>query len=280
MEVCLPPRGRAVEVLGDCPTCRVEGARVELVADEIAAESRCRLCGERAVDGVVVAPGLRFVDEVVARDALAGWAREDGEPDVEAFVRANFSGKALPEVCAALVAGAPVETSLEVVAWLFGGRGAFAGVSALGARLRHEDEPTDAVELAPVTSAATPLDPRDVTRALCAIVLADGRVHPAEEPLLQEALLALGAPAPTPADRRVWRPNEVGPVADPAATLSWMRRLALADAEADPSEVRLLRAYARAWRADVDAIEIVEPTWWMRLGQAWTKWRRGSAPAA
>ncbi len=276
----LPPRGRAVEVLVDCPTCRVEGARVELVADEIAAESRCRLCGERAVDGVVVVPGLRFVDEAVARDALAGWAREEGEDDVDAFVRANFSGRDRAQVCAALVAGEPVETSLEVVAWLFGGRGAFAGVSALGARLRHEDEPTDAVELAAVTSSPTAFDPRDVTRALCAIVLADGRVHPAEEPLLAEALLALGAPVPTPTDRRVWRPNEVGPVADPAATLSWMRRLALADAEADPSEVRLLRAYARAWRADVDAIEIVEPAWWVRLGQAWTKWRRGSAPAA
>ncbi len=55
----LPPRGRAVEVLVDCPTCRVEGARVELVADEIAAESRCRLCGERAVERWQMAPGLR-----------------------------------------------------------------------------------------------------------------------------------------------------------------------------------------------------------------------------
>jgi hypothetical protein len=271
----MPPRGRALEVLVDCPTCGVEGARVELIAGEAAEETRCRLCGERTRDGVCVEPAAPRDTLPAARARLLRWAAEEDEPDVEAFVRANFGGSTLESVCARLVAGERVETSLEVVAWLFGGKGAFAGVGAIGARLRREDETTDTVDLgAPEVAAPRGPDPRDATRALCAVAMADGRVHPAEEPLLTEALAALGCPAPLPEDRRVWRPNEVGTVPDPAATLAWMRRIALADGEADPSEVRLLRAYARAWRTDLEEVHVDDPPWWRRLGEIWAKARR------
>ena len=89
-----------------------------------------------------------------------------------------------------------------------------------------------------------------------------------------QAIAALGCPAPLPEDRRVWRPNEVGTVPDPDATLAWMRRIALADGEADPSEVRLLRAYARAWRVDLEDVRMDAPPWWRRLPEIWAKARR------
>ncbi len=92
--------------------------------------------------------------------------------------------------------------------------------------------------------------------------------------MLTQALAALGCPPPTAEDRRVWRPNEVGSVPDPAGTLAWMRRIALADGEADPSEVRLLRAYARAWRVDLEEVRVDDPPWWRRIGEIWAKWRR------
>jgi hypothetical protein len=52
-----------------------------------------------------------------------------------------------------------------------------------------------------------------------------------------------------------------------------MRAIALADGEADPSEVRLLEAYARAWQVPLAAIAVAEAPWSTRLAQAWRKWR-------
>jgi hypothetical protein len=261
----MPPRGRSVEVLVDCPACRVEGARVEVVAGEVAEESRCRLCGEQTREGRVTRPADSRDTPAKAEALLRRWAVEEADPDVDAFVRANF-GAELPVVCAKLVAGERVETSLEVVAWLFGGRGAFAGVSAVGARLRAEDEPTDAVELAaPEAGPRAGPDPLDVTRALAAARMVDGRDPPEAALAFEEARIALGAPELPAGQLRVWRPNEVGSVRDPAQTLAWMRRIALADGQVDPSELRLLRAYARAWRVDLEAVSLDERPWWQHL---------------
>lgn len=314
-------RGPSVEVLVDCPNCRIEGARVEIVVrgdhlgegaarrEDRAVSGRCRMCGAADEGGVPVRAGIRAWDEARVRAALADWAAEEGERDVAAFVRANFGESDLAGIVRKLVAGERVETSFEVVAWLFGGRGAVAGMTpdaaqayAEGASPGHdgtaEDGSTDLPEGEPgatsgealrrarrhpvATVRGQPPPPpesridarrRAATRALCAARAADGRQHPAEETVLTEALAALELPAPVPGDERVWRPNEIGGVPDPAGTLRWMRALALADGEADPSEVRLLEAYARAWQVPLEAITVAEPPWTTRLGQAWRKWR-------
>ncbi len=301
-------RGPSVEVLVDCPNCRVEGARVEIVVrgeqdgqrGDHAVSSRCRMCGATEEAGVPVRAGTRAWDEASTRAALADWAAEEGEHDVAAFLRANFGERDLGALVRKLVAGERVETSFEVVAWLFGGRGAVAGMTPDAAQAHAEarhvrtdvgavpDRATDLHDGAADATAGEalrrgqPPPPQDrhledrrraATRALCAARAADGRQHPCEDPVLAEALAALDLPAPEPADERVWRPNELRGVPDPAGTLRWMRAIALADGEADPSEVRLLQAYARAWQEPLESITVAETPWSTRLGQAWRKWR-------
>ena len=350
-------RGPSVEVLVDCPNCRVEGARVEIVVrgdhlaeasarrEDHAVSGRCRMCGAADEGGRVLSAGARAWDETSVRAALASWAAEEGETDVAAFVRANFGERDLEGIVRKLVAGERVATSFEVVAWLFGGRGAVAGMTpdagqahvvgshsvaghgdgeasgevggadttagealrrarrhrwsrrdlrwrAWGGSVRLKATPRQARRATdpapggrhPVATARgrqppppqeSPLEARrrDATRALCAARAADGRQHPAEDPVFAEALTALDVPVPAPADERVWRPNELRRAPDPAGTLRWMRAIALADGEADPSEVRLLEAYARAWQVPLDAIAVAEAPWSTRLAQAWRKWR-------
>ena len=283
-------RGPSVEVLVDCPNCRVEGARVEIVVrgdhegphgDHVFA-GRCRMCGAADEGGRTVRAGARVWDEAGVRAALTSWAAEEGETDVAAFVRANFGEPDVAAIVARMVAGERVETSFEVVAWLFGGRGGVAGMTPDTAQ-GSDTRGGTGIPSHPASAGGGPsrekqergleVRRRDATRALCAARAADGRQHPAEEPVLVEALAALDLPAPEAGDARVWRPNEIGPVPDPAGTLRWMRAVALADGEADPSEVRLLGAYARAWQVPLDAIAVADPPWSSRLAQAWRKWR-------
>jgi hypothetical protein len=99
-------------------------------------------------------------------------------------------------------------------------------------------------------------------------MLADGRVRPGERRFLDRALAELGAPPLPEAELRVWRPNELGPMPEPAKVLRAMRLLALVDKEADGSEARVLKEYARAWRLELPADAMERPSAMAQLGRA------------
>lgn len=260
---------RAAELLSECPRCRVEGALVELVdlsgPDGVTLSGACRLCAYAVEAGDVTHLGEPFVhgDDVLA--ALGRWAAAEGEVDVAAFVAANFLGARPGDVAAAVLAGQGVATSFDVIGRLFPGMG--------GGRAAQRGEAPRLGEGAPVPTAApepapAAADPRDVTRALTSVAMADGVLRAAERAAVTRLCARLGAPAPIDADWHVWRPNELGAPDDAAALFSAMREVALCDGEADPSEARVLREYARAWGLPAAKARLPKPGALAAFGRA------------
>lgn len=99
-------------------------------------------------------------------------------------------------------------------------------------------------------------------------MVADGHVRPGERRFLDRALAEMGAPPLPDGELRVWRPYELGAVDDPARLLRAMRLLALVDREADGSEERVLREYARAWRLELPEGPLERPSAMAQLGRA------------
>lgn len=265
----------ASQVLSDCPHCKVEAALVELIEPSlrvgVALEGRCRLCGYTTELGEVTQLGRPFYVEAEVIEALGRWAVEEGEGDVVLFAQANFNGRTPSIIARGVLAGERIDTGFDVIAWLFpalqgGGRGIEDEErprQRVGeAAPRPEREPVVAVRRT-VTWDGDPgvptADPRDIGRALASIMLADGVIHPAERRFLEVVMAKLGAPPLAETDLRVWRPTEIGPVADPKALLDAMRRLALCDGEADDSERRVILEFARAWRLAVPADPLPDP---------------------
>ncbi len=292
----------ATQVLSDCPHCRVESALAELLDPServgVTLEGRCRLCGYATELGEVVRFGQPFVDADEVVEALARWAAEDGEADVRVFAVANFNGRDASAVARAVLAGERVDTGFDVIAWLFpglqGGRrpddderpkarlgpvlaavpeitpvpGGPGGAGPLLAG-RYGAAPRPSNVATPATRGPTsPTDPRDIGRALASVMMADGRIRPAEQRFLDAALARLGLPPLDPADLRVWRPTELGPVPDPAGLLETMRLLSLCDHEVDGSEQRVLQEFARAWRVPLRAAPLPRSGAMYELGRA------------
>lgn len=256
-----------LSILADCPHCRVQAAVVELhEAGAGLVEARCRLCGHRSERGVTVVAAAAFADPTDVLDALARWAAEEGDDDLERFCQANFAGATSFEVVERVLAREPVETGFDVMSFLFPGIAAGAAVPREvvvrpGRALTHHGLGEEAPAPAPVVDRpARAWDPFDAARALTSVMVADGVVRPAEERAVTRALQTLRAPPVGPEARRVWRPGELGPPPDPAALLALCRDVALADGEIDPTEVRLLEEYARAWEVPLNRAGLSRPT--------------------
>ncbi|GDX83112.1 hypothetical protein LBMAG42_49230 [Deltaproteobacteria bacterium] len=259
----------ALQVLVDCPACRVECALVELIDPSSPLRlGRCRLCAHETANGETLTPGKIFVSSDEVEEALIVWASAEGEL-LDVFVESNFGGLDTDGISAAILRGDRIATSFDVVAWLFKDR--TGGMVALGASGEAGDRgprppvtppmgvpsgadvaiverPRVAAAKPTSTRADAPIDElRVVTRALAATALADGAAIDIERDVLAKLATKLGAPAPEPEDWKAWRPNELGRPPDPAATIAAMRVLALADGIADPGEARLIREFARAW---------------------------------
>lgn len=244
-----------------------------------ALEARCRLCSYYAELGEEREQGARFESVFEVMAALDRWAEQDGEEDVRTFTAANFQGLAPEQVAERILAGLPVETGFDVIAWFFPNAGVGAVATAAegteeAAALRPpraSQQPAPGVGLEkksiapmnfPIRMTRTadperslgppPADPMADGCALVAVVMADGVVTPAERKLLERLSQELEAPLPPEGSWRVWRPQELGIPRDPPVLLKAMRRLAMADGDVDGSEVRVIREYARAWQLPFD----------------------------
>ncbi len=268
------------QVLEECPGCRVEGAFVALYDPEVLVgapvEGRCGFCGRTVRGGALASAGRRFRDAHEVRAALVAWARADGVESVDAFCAANLGGLSVDEVAGAVLAGERVGSTFEVIAWLFPGMAAAMGrpaeaegpvfaatatVDALPGGWPTVDAfaaPAGWPELAPpagaapeassASSAPPPPDPAlTPSRALAAVMLADGREDAAESRFLARALAAAGLPPLADGDRRAWRPSELAPPARPAWLVQQLVEMSFADRERDPSEWAVVRAFAAAW---------------------------------
>ena len=242
----------AYQVLTDCPHCRVEGALLELMDPSerigVPLESRCRLCGFATELGDATSLPAPLLDEEDVVLALTRWAEGDGEGDVTVFVAANFGGLTPQAVALRVLDGQRVETTFDVVAFLFPAMsgGASSGTGGAAERVELRPRPRELPKDEPLPG-PPPVEPLAVARALVSVMVADGQLRTAERVFIARTLERMGAPALPESEWRVWRPHEVGRPADPAALVKAMRALAMCDKEPDGSEARVILEYARAW---------------------------------
>ena len=279
----------ALEIAGECPACRVEGARVELYdpaeaacALGVFATARCRFCGgawrgATSAPGSAVRPGRCPACEAVlapdpgahrcARCGLEARIDEVTAPavprtigELEAAV-ARWAREACEPTAAfweGSLLGATAESLLarlgageRVATALDGFDEVFGGARGGGARVTLPPSPAEPEVGVYDTSACS--------RALASVMAADGELHPAERALFEHVLAAEGWPPLPAAELRVHRPLEIAHLVPPARRARLVERmveLASIDGVADRSELRVVRAFAAVWGipgADVDA---------------------------
>jgi uncharacterized tellurite resistance protein B-like protein len=276
------------QVLVDCPHCRTESAVVEWMdpahgacAFGVPAERRCRMCGWQQVavalpqgDGrcpgchveltveegrcarcgfepalLPSVPPANLQDAQRARAALARWAEEEGEEDLDVFCSGSF-GAPPDEVVGKLVRHEPVPTTFDVMAFLFPSSSSGGPVQRVvegSGRVTIEEEA--AQERAP-SGAAPEWEARTAARLLASVMVADGKLLASERRLLGVLLEAERLPPLSSADLRLWRPGELPAPADAGLRdrlLEAAVQLMHVDGERDESEWRFIRAVARRW---------------------------------
>ena len=187
------------------------------------------------------------------------------------LVEAYFVLATADEILAALARREPVETTFDVVDYLFSsghGQGGSASTAAPRAVVveppppssvrsafapsRGGDAGTDATLLAP-PSLRRIGGPYEELLALASVAASDGEASEDDLQRLAAAAAARGLPPLPPYEVRVRRPAEI----DAPPTLEQRERLigemfhlAFSDEQLDESEVRVVREFARAWGVD------------------------------
>ncbi|MFT4977549.1 MAG: hypothetical protein ACI8S6_003454 [Myxococcota bacterium] len=250
----------AFQVLSDCPTCHVESALLEIYDPDILPgvplESRCRVCGSLSEAGTLIREGVRFASANGARAALRRWALEEGEADLEEFCAGSLCGLSIEEACHRLLRGEPIETSFDVIAFLFPGMG--GGMGAVEAAPAEIPDPAQRARLQPAPAARPaepPAPPRVLARALAAVMMADGIAHPSERRFIAARLSEAGQPDLAEDELRSWRPGDLGWPYTPGPIIESMARLAHVDGQRDRSEWRVVREFARHWGQPLKPLE-------------------------
>ena len=244
-------------------------------------DAQCGQCGivARAEE---TRPGDRFRRAGDLERALGCWAREEGHDSADDFVASSFLDGDTGRIYERIRDGERVETNFDVLAFLFpelalassiplepsaaaepAPSSPAASLEAPSSRPRGSpaSEPVrPAPDESPVASVSPPAtaSPADEIRCepwapmlpLVSVMVADGRVHPAEEAFLQRILTANQCPPVPAAFVRVHRPDSVPVPPDPRARermIEAMIHLVHVDRLRDGTEIRVVEEYARAW---------------------------------
>lgn len=264
-----------VELPRDCDACRLEAGAIEVFDPDaevcrrgVPLEVRCPLCRARWV-GRESPQGATLVQVDAPRDlterevleaALAEWAAAEGYETVAALLNATFVTPRTEALHDALCRGEPLPTLADP----FGLVGGSAGSPRIVDRPR------------PVAPIREPAPPRSSGWPLVSVMMADGVVHPAERAIVDAFYAAEGEAPLTDPECVVRAPQHVAQLIEAPrrpALVQWMCRLVWADGHADPSELRVLRAYARAWSIDdllvQDWLGEYEPASTLRVRHWW-----------
>lgn len=257
-----PPSPTGFEVRTDCGACRVEGARVETwdpTADTLMAY-RCCLCGASGAPHETAPARVPSTVEELER-ALAAWAAQEALTSPRELVEAYFVLPTPAAIFEAIRGGEVVETTFDVVDYLF------SGGSGGGAALESEPVPVREDPAPPVPSQVALQEPalrgpvggpRDELLALAAVAASDGEASPEDIYELERAAERRGVPPLAPHEIHVYRPGEIHPPAtlvQREALLKEMFMMAFSDSSLDESELRVVRAFARAWGVDPRCVQ-------------------------
>lgn len=259
----------AFEIRVDCPSCPIEGTRIETWESDsplglrgVAEHVRCRFCGHEAEGQMGDAGSASLVDRTPARlpqsadDAralLARWAREEGLAAAQDLVDAYFVLPTVEEVVDAIARGERLETTFDVADYLFSGGAAGGGATAGHTVMRDEAEAPRTQRVPKPVSIARLGGPRDELLALAAVAAADGEASPDDKQFLTRSAEKRNIPPLEIDEIRVRRPNEIDPpptLVDRERVLEEMFQMAWSDGQLDDSEMRVIREFARAWGID------------------------------
>lgn len=108
------------------------------------------------------------------------------------------------------------------------------------------------------SSAPASAPPRAILYPLVSVISADGEVHPAERAFVDAFLQGEGLAPLADHEVRVYTPAEVAPYVPKERRekiVELMCEVAMVDGLADDAEVRVVRAYASAWRVPEEKVE-------------------------
>ena len=86
-------------------------------------------------------------------------------------------------------------------------------------------------------------------------MLADGKIHPEEERLIDQYLHDLGLAEIQESDLRSWLPFDLPIPKNPEIVVRMMLDVALVDKELDETEWRVIKEFARYWGCDRKKLE-------------------------
>ncbi|MBT3218089.1 MAG: hypothetical protein HN348_03285, partial [Proteobacteria bacterium] len=202
------------------------------------------------------APPLEMSDPKRALKHLRLWAALEGETDVEVFCQSNM-GLSADQVVDLLRQKQKVGTTFDVIAFLFPGGGQ-GGRETEGPPIKVVQQSELPPTPPPLETSTSKFDPRIPARALVSVMVADGELRGGEEHFIARFLEREGLPPLSQQDMRVWRPQEVGKVTNPAMReliVEAMVHLMHLDRERDGSEWKVITAYARAWNVDDERLK-------------------------
>ena len=232
-------------ILHSCPNCLIEGVLVEAFDEgvEEAVSFSCSFCQYSPSKN----KGIDFVHEEQIKSHLQSWVEKEGGKDVQHFCEMNFYGLSQQEVIERLLNKQPIESSFDVLEYLFPGFGG-GGISVT------TDEEEDLWEEPLLTEEAYSYVPDSSipveARALAAVMLADGDWREEEEQLINQILQKQGLSHIQEEDKYGWMPVDLPIPNDPDGLILSMMDVAFVDEELDESEWRVIKEFARYWGCD------------------------------
>ncbi len=257
-----------------CPGCGSALDEASLAAH------RCPFCAASA-ELVETSPARVPGTTRALEGALATWAAAEDLASPAELLEGYFVLSTPEAILAAVTRGETVETTFDVVEYLFSsGRGQGGDPVTEPVRAGAEGdpqprapaEPVDRLADAPLPTwptreiaPALPLTtappvsarglggPRDELLALASVAASDGEASPDDLAALVHAAAMRGIPPLAIEDIRVRRPVEIDPpptLVQREKLLEEMFWLAWSDEQLDESEVRVVRDFARAWGVD------------------------------
>jgi hypothetical protein len=218
---------------------------------------RCRLCGVSGTPGEATPSRVPGSVQELER-VLAAWAQEEGLASSRELVEAYFVLPGPAEIFQAVSRKEIVETTFDVVDYLFSGGGGGGGaLETEPIPVREEDAPPS-IPFDEPTTLRRMGGPRDELLALASVAASDGEACAADLEVLEQAAQTRGVPPLAPHEIRVRRPDEIDPpptLVQREALLKEMFMMAFSDGTLDESELRVVRAFARSWGVDPQRVQ-------------------------
>lgn len=233
------------QILHSCPNCLIEGVLIESYEEnqEFPSSFFCSFCHYAPKKN----PGISFIDVEETKQHLVRWIKQEGGTNIEHFCDMNFYGASADDVVQRLIQKKPIESSFDVLEYLFPGFGG-GGISVTTDEKEEDWEEPQLTEEAYtyIPDESIPVE----ARALAAVMLADGKWKEQEERLVNEILSELSLEELHEKDKHGWMPVDLPIPKNPEFLVRKMLDVAFVDEELDESEWRVIKEFARYWGCD------------------------------